>query len=77
MSDALLMAATRILPATSERVDRLAIEIGKHRPGEKVRRADALRAAIERGVEALEQELGVENSMSATKGAKPPRKAKS
>lgn len=69
----------RILPATVVRLDRVAAELGKRRPGEVVKRSDSLRIAIERGVEVLEAELGITgetpSAKPAKKGGKAPRKA--
>jgi hypothetical protein len=66
----------RILPATVQRLDRIADALSERRPGEVVKRADTLRAAIERGVEVLERELGIAATEPppASKPAKPRRK---
>ncbi|WP_434048064.1 MULTISPECIES: hypothetical protein [Sorangium] len=64
----------RILPGTVERLDRIVAALAARRPGEIVQRSDALRAAIERGVEVLERELGIQpaepstNAPAASKG---------
>jgi hypothetical protein len=75
--DTLTTVSGRILPATVTRLDRIAEELGKRRPGEVVKRSDALRAAVERGVEVLERELGIAAGEEAApaparKGAKRP-----
>src|SRR5262245_50681477 len=58
-SDRLPTVSGRVLPATVERLDRIAAELARKRPGEVVKRSDALRVALERGVEVLEHELGL------------------
>ena len=71
----------RVHATTVERLDRIAQVLGAKRPGELVKRSDALRVAIERGVEVLERELGIEAeaapakpASTAKKGAAPARK---
>ena len=79
MADPLVTVSGRVLPATVRRLDRIVEVLTARRPGEVVKRADALRAAVERGVEALERELGIvgeEPTKPAPKGGKPARKPK-
>ncbi|WP_437983741.1 hypothetical protein [Sorangium sp. So ce117] len=67
----------RILPATVERLDRIAATLAQRRPGEIVQRSDALRAAIERGVEVLERELGIQPAEPSTDAPATPKGGKS
>ena len=57
MLDPLVGVAARILPAAVDRLDHIAAQLGAQRPGEVVKRSDAMRAAIERGVDIMEREL--------------------
>lgn len=57
--DALVTVSGRILPSTVERLDRIAEALSERLPGRPLKRSDAIRAAIEKGVEALERELGL------------------
>lgn len=61
----------RLDPALLERLDRIAEEMSQRAAGAGIARSEAARAALLRGVEALELELGL-----SKKGGKPPRKAK-
>ena len=69
--DPLVTVSGRILPSTIQRLDVVAEALGKRRPGEVVKRSDALRVAIERGVEGLERELGLGSSPTPSAGAEP------
>lgn len=73
-SDILTTVSARILPATVERLDRIAAELGRRRPGEVVKRSDALRASVERGVDAMERELGIGTTEPPKEKSKPARK---
>lgn len=63
---ALEMVAVRLQPETIARVDALVPRLAARLPGSNLTQADALRAAVERGVQALEEEL----TPVAAKGAK-------
>jgi hypothetical protein len=59
MAEPLVTVSGRVQGATARRLDRIADKLASRRPGENIRRSDALRVAIERGVEVLERELGI------------------
>ena len=83
---ALVQVGTRVREETIERVDRLIPRLAARVPGADFTRSDALRAAIERGVEVLEAELTPapppvapalpSTRKTAPKGGKPARKPK-
>jgi hypothetical protein len=80
--DNLVSVSARIMPATVARLDRIAAALTERRPGEVVKRSDALRVVIERGLAPTETELGITAAPSpapsakpAKKGGKAPRKA--
>ena len=66
----------RVHATTVERLDRIAQVLGEKRPGEVVKRSDALRVAIERGVDVLERELGIEGAVASAKPAATEKKGK-
>ena len=79
VDDALLVTVSgRVTPSAIPRLDRIAAALTARVPGSKLRRSDALRAAIERGVEVLEAELGIahdaplQTAPQGRKGAKRP-----
>jgi hypothetical protein len=77
VSDSLVMLALRVQPSVAAKLDRIAAALTTRVPGSNLRRADALRAVLERGVEALEAELGItqeapsKTASPGQKGAKP------
>lgn len=80
-SPVLVTVGGRVLPSVLPRLDRIAEVLTSRVPGSSLKRSDALRAAIERGVEALERELGIEGEATTAtspapvkKGPKPARK---
>lgn len=84
--DPLVTISGRVKAATIPRLDRIAEVLNTRLPGSVLKRADALRAAVERGVEVLERELGIADAppvkpsakpskASTSKGTRTPRKA--
>jgi hypothetical protein len=63
----------RIDPSHVERLDRVAGEMTRRAVGAEVKRSDAARVAMERGIDSLEDELGLE-ALPAVAGAKPAKK---
>ena len=61
----------RLEPEQLERLDKLAEALTKRTAGVTVNRSSAARAALDRGIEELEKDIGL-----AAKGTKPPSKAK-
>ncbi|MDI1444204.1 hypothetical protein [Polyangium sp. 6x1] len=59
MVDGLEVVAGRAQPGSNARLDRIAEGLKRRRPGERVGRSDAFRIALERGMAALEDELGL------------------
>jgi hypothetical protein len=53
-----------------KRLDRLATLLSARAAGTPVKRSDAVRLAVTRGLDVLERELGVEKPAAAPKGAK-------
>ncbi|WP_438014910.1 hypothetical protein WMF18_28985 [Sorangium sp. So ce315] len=77
MPDPVLVTVSgRVLPSVLPRLDRIAEVLTSRVPGSNMKRSDALRAAIERGVEVLERELGITPEEAAApstaKGGKGP-----
>lgn len=74
MTDPRPTVSGRVLAATLERLDRITQALAEKRPGEVVKRSDALRVAIERGVEVLEHELGLEAEAAPAKSTSTAKK---
>jgi hypothetical protein len=63
----------RIDPTRVDRLDRVAAEMTRRAAGAEVKRGDAARVAMERGIDSLEKELGLE-ALPAVAAAKPAKK---
>jgi hypothetical protein len=77
--ESLTTISGRVPSSLVPRLDRIREALSMRAAGARLKRSDAIRAAIERGVEALESELGIvesEPSKPAPKGGKPARKPK-
>lgn len=64
------MTGVRLDDEMIGRLDRIALALGKRAAGIKVGTAEAMRACLDRGANALERELGIAPK-PARKGAKP------
>ena len=65
-------AGIRVETELLDRLEAIAAELSRRSAGVAVKRSDVARAALERGAESLEQELGI----AEKKGAKPASKPK-
>ena len=63
----------RVEPSRVERLDKVAAEMTRRAAGAEVKRGDAARVAMERGIDSLEKELGIE-ALFAVDVAKPTKK---
>ena len=59
VDDSLVMLSLRVQPSVAAKLGRIAAALTTRVPGSNLRRADALRAVMERGIGALEAELGI------------------
>lgn len=71
----------RVEPNRLDRLDRLAVEMTRRAVGAEVSRGDAARVAMDRGIAALEKELGLESPppgdvVGQAKKGSPARKSK-
>lgn len=55
-----LTVGVRLDPARVDRLDAVAAEMTRRAAGAEVKRSDAARVAMERGINSLEKELGLE-----------------
>ncbi|WP_437799515.1 hypothetical protein [Sorangium sp. So ce693] len=76
MTDNLVPIAGRVKAGTTEALDRIAEALSGRVSGVRLKRSDALRVALERGIEVLERELGLAAADAAppstSKGGKRP-----
>lgn len=72
--DGKIQVSARIPAALAERLDAVAAALAARVPGMTFRRSDALRAAVERGLEALEAEIHGARAPVATAKRPAPRK---
>ena len=72
--DPLSTISGRIPAALIPRLDAIAAEMSRRAHGAHLKRSDAIRASIERGVAALEKELGIEATMETKPARKPAAK---
>jgi hypothetical protein len=67
-----VMIGVRVEEETQHRIDVIAAELSRRAAGVEAKRGEVARAALERGVTALERELEIKQVAMPTKRTRPP-----